>query len=177
MGLLKRNVYQNNTLGNWIKLPLLQTFFLKEERKNNKCCQQNCKFQRHAICKTGRCCTNCIYSKPGTLCRPVRNVCDLLEYCFGTTNQCPADFYMQDGMPCTEEGYCYHGNCTDCTMHCREIFGRYVYDGNNECYTINSRGRQFEDNFLFKIKWIRNFLGGPMSKTMSFHCGEYRFDS
>ena len=60
---------------------------------------------------------------------------------------------MQDGMPCTEEGYCYHGNCTDCTMHCREIFGRYVCDGNNECYTINSRGRQFghcirDDRFL-----------------------------
>ncbi|KAK1346147.1 LOW QUALITY PROTEIN: hypothetical protein QTO34_008616 [Cnephaeus nilssonii] len=24
---------------------------------------------------------------------------------------------------CTEDGYCYHGNCTDRSMHCKEIFG------------------------------------------------------
>ena len=94
-----------------------------------------------------------MYSEPGTLCRTIQIICDLLEYCFGTTNQCPADFYMQDGTPCTEEGHCYHGNCTYRTLPCREIFGRHARNSNGECYTINSRGRRFglctrDDRFL-----------------------------
>lgn len=106
---------------------------------NKKCCQQDCKFQGEAACNTGLCCTNCTYSEPGTLCR--------------TINQCPADFYMQDGTPCTEEGYCYHGNCTYHTLPCREIFGRRASNSNDECDTIYSRGRWFghctrDDRFL-----------------------------
>ena len=110
---------------------------------NKKCCQQYCKFQGDAVCNTGLCCINYMYSEPGTLCRQIQNICDLPEYCFGTTNQCPAGFYMQDRTPYTEEGYCYCGNCTDHTMHYREIFGRHTHNGNDECYIINSRGRQF----------------------------------
>lgn len=105
---------------------------------NKKRCQQYCKFQGDAVYNTGLCCINCTYSELGTLCREIQNICDLPEYCFGTTNQCPAGFYMQDKTP-----YCYRGNCTDHTMHYREIFGRHTHNGNDECYTINSRGRQF----------------------------------
>ncbi|XP_059763060.1 disintegrin and metalloproteinase domain-containing protein 21-like [Balaenoptera ricei] len=110
---------------------------------SNKCCEYDCMLEEGATCNEGLCCTNCTYSEPGTLCRPIQNPCDLPEYCFGTTSQCPEDFYMQDGTPCTEEGYCYHGNCTDRTMHCREIFGRHAINAHDVCYTINRKANRF----------------------------------
>lgn len=35
-----------------------------------------------------------------TLCRAATNKCDLPEYCNGRTEECPADFYVQDGVLC-----------------------------------------------------------------------------
>ncbi|XP_059039437.1 disintegrin and metalloproteinase domain-containing protein 21-like, partial [Mustela lutreola] len=110
---------------------------------NNFCCTNDCTFTIDSKCNTGRCCTNCTYSPPGTLCRPIQNICDLPEYCQGESLACPGDFYMQDGTPCTEEGYCYHGNCTDRTVHCQEIFGKNAVNGADACYTINRRGNRY----------------------------------
>ncbi|XP_047573002.1 disintegrin and metalloproteinase domain-containing protein 21-like [Lutra lutra] len=110
---------------------------------NNPCCTNDCTFTIDSKCNTGRCCTNCTYSPPGTLCRPIQNICDLPEYCHGESLSCPGDFYMQDGTPCTEEGYCYHGNCTDRTVHCQEIFGKNAVKGADACYTINKRGNRY----------------------------------
>lgn len=110
---------------------------------SNKCCEYDCMLVEGATCNEGLCRTDCIYSEPGTLCRPIQNTRDLPEYCFGTTSQCPEDFYMQDGAPCTEEGYCYHGNCTDRAMHCREIFGRRATNAHDVCYTINRKANRF----------------------------------
>ncbi|XP_077604257.1 disintegrin and metalloproteinase domain-containing protein 21-like [Crocuta crocuta] len=110
---------------------------------NNPCCTSDCILTPGSKCDTGRCCTNCTYSIAGTLCRPIQNICDLPEYCHGMSLACPDDFYMQDGTPCTEEGYCYHGNCTDRTMHCQEIFGKNAVNGEDVCYTINQKGSRY----------------------------------
>ncbi|XP_008682191.2 disintegrin and metalloproteinase domain-containing protein 29-like [Ursus maritimus] len=109
----------------------------------NPCCTSDCTFTTGSKCNTGRCCTNCIYSPAGTLCRPIQTMCDLPEYCRGESLACPDDFYMQDGTPCTEEGYCYHGNCTDRTVHCQEIFGKNAVKGADACYDINKRGDRY----------------------------------
>ncbi|XP_032201363.1 disintegrin and metalloproteinase domain-containing protein 29-like [Mustela erminea] len=101
------------------------------------------RFTSGSKCNTGRCCTNCTYSPPGTLCRPIQNICDLPEYCRGKSLACPDDFYMQDGTPCTEVGYCYHGNCTDRNVHCQEIFGKNAVKGSDACYIINRRGNRY----------------------------------
>ncbi|XP_058596526.1 disintegrin and metalloproteinase domain-containing protein 21-like [Neofelis nebulosa] len=123
---------------------------------NNPCCTTDCILTPGSKCNTGRCCTNCTYSDAGTLCRPIQNICDLPEYSRGGSMECPDDFYMQDGTPCTEEGYCYHGNCTDRTMHCQEIFGRNAVKGENVCYTINQKGSRYghcrRDPGVFKSK-------------------------
>ncbi|XP_054548854.1 disintegrin and metalloproteinase domain-containing protein 21-like [Talpa occidentalis] len=110
---------------------------------SDPCCLTSCKFTPRSVCDTGLCCTKCKFSPAGTLCRPAVNICDLPEYCRGDTLDCPLNVHMQDGTPCTEEGYCYRGNCTDRTMHCREIFGEHAHDAPDACYAINTRGNRF----------------------------------
>ncbi|XP_037687544.1 disintegrin and metalloproteinase domain-containing protein 21-like [Choloepus didactylus] len=110
---------------------------------SNPCCESNCRLTPESTCDMGGCCTNCTYSPIGTLCRPIMNICDLPEYCTGNTFKCPDNFYLQDGTPCTEEGYCYRGNCTDRNMHCKEIFGMDAVNANDACYTINTKAVRF----------------------------------
>lgn len=55
---------------------------------NNPCCRFNCMFEVGAECPIGDCCTNCTWSKKGTLCRPMQNICDLPEYCHGMVSIC-----------------------------------------------------------------------------------------
>ncbi|XP_028359095.2 disintegrin and metalloproteinase domain-containing protein 20-like [Phyllostomus discolor] len=109
----------------------------------NACCQSDCTFRPGSACNTGMCCTNCSFSPPGTLCRPIQNICDLPEYCLGLTSTCPEDVYLQDGTPCSEVSYCYHGNCTDRSVHCKEIFGEGAINAPDACYTINKRENRF----------------------------------
>ncbi|XP_006897020.1 PREDICTED: disintegrin and metalloproteinase domain-containing protein 21-like [Elephantulus edwardii] len=110
---------------------------------NNRCCEQNCKLSTGSLCNEDLCCTNCTYSSPGTLCRPIKNICDLPEYCTGSSRFCPDNFYLQDGTPCSEVGYCFHGNCTDRSIQCKEIFGPSAVDADSACYTINTKGSRF----------------------------------
>uniref|UniRef100_A0A8C3WZ88 Disintegrin and metalloproteinase domain-containing protein 21-like n=1 Tax=Catagonus wagneri TaxID=51154 RepID=A0A8C3WZ88_9CETA len=114
-----------------------------KECYSNPCCTDECQLTPGSSCSVDLCCSNCNYSHSGTLCRPTQNICDLPEYCSGTERFCPDDFYLQDGTPCSEEGYCYHGNCTDRSMHCKEIFGRNAVNAAIECYSINKRGNRF----------------------------------
>ncbi|VFV34652.1 Hypothetical predicted protein, partial [Lynx pardinus] len=60
--------------------------------------------------------------------------------CHGVSLAYPDDFHMQDGTACTEEGCCYHGNCTDRTILCQESSGRNSGKGEDVCYTINHKG-------------------------------------
>nr|XP_008535957.1 PREDICTED: LOW QUALITY PROTEIN: disintegrin and metalloproteinase domain-containing protein 21-like [Equus przewalskii] len=103
---------------------------------SSPCCNSNCRFTTGSACDTGRCCTNCTFSPVGTLCRPIQNICDLPEYCRGLSS-------MQDGTPCTEDGYCYRGNCTDRSIHCKEIFGGKAVNAPRSCYEINKRANRF----------------------------------
>uniref|UniRef100_A0A8C0JZD9 ADAM metallopeptidase domain 21 n=1 Tax=Canis lupus dingo TaxID=286419 RepID=A0A8C0JZD9_CANLU len=114
-----------------------------KECSSNPCCSNDCRLESTFLCDKGLCCTNCSFSAAGTLCRPIQNICDLPEYCKGGSNQCPDDFYMQDGTACSEGGYCYHGNCTDRTVHCKEIFGASTVEAPDACYQINKKGHRF----------------------------------
>ncbi|XP_045148225.1 disintegrin and metalloproteinase domain-containing protein 21-like [Echinops telfairi] len=114
-----------------------------KECYDSKCCKTDCRLTPGSICHEGGCCTNCTYSPMGTLCRPIQNICDLPEYCTGVDYSCLEDVYLQDGTPCTEEGYCFHGNCTDRSMHCKEIFGEGAVNADDICYNINTKGNRF----------------------------------
>ncbi|XP_074230557.1 LOW QUALITY PROTEIN: disintegrin and metalloproteinase domain-containing protein 29-like [Camelus bactrianus] len=110
---------------------------------SNKCCNTDCSLKGVPVCDKEMCYTNCTYATPGCTLRPIQNIRDLPECCPGGTYLCPQNFYLQDGTPCTEEGYCYHGNCTDRTMHCQEIFGRHAVNADDSCYTINTKATRF----------------------------------
>uniref|UniRef100_A0A8C6RN52 Uncharacterized protein n=1 Tax=Nannospalax galili TaxID=1026970 RepID=A0A8C6RN52_NANGA len=109
----------------------------------NECCESDCKLTADSICDKGTCCANCTYTPAGTLCRTIENICDLPEYCDGRSITCPKDIYLQDGTPCTEDGYCFRGNCTDRNMHCKEIFGANAHDAAKVCYSINKERYRF----------------------------------
>ncbi|DAA28011.1 TPA: testicular Metalloprotease-like, Disintegrin-like, Cysteine-rich protein IVb-like [Bos taurus] len=128
-----------------------------KECYSNPCCNNLCSFTAPSLCDAESCCTNCTFSKPGTLCRPIQSMCDLPEYCRGISKTCPRDVFMQDGTPCGEEGYCFKGSCTDRSVHCKEIFGRGALNAPDQCYIINRKAYRF--GFCRRISWSINFIG------------------
>ncbi|XP_040850127.1 disintegrin and metalloproteinase domain-containing protein 21-like [Ochotona curzoniae] len=156
----------------------------------NKCCQSNCEFTPGSVCDKQQCCSNCTYSPATTLCRSIRNICDLPEYCLGSLSMCPEDFYLQDGTPCTEEGYCYKGNCTDRSMHCKEIFGARAENGPEDCYAVNLISDRFghcgrnktallyfpcavKDKMCGRLQCINVFYLPQLQEHVSFHQSVY----
>uniref|UniRef100_A0A4X2KF04 ADAM metallopeptidase domain 30 n=1 Tax=Vombatus ursinus TaxID=29139 RepID=A0A4X2KF04_VOMUR len=105
-----------------------------EQCKKDKCCQPNCKLKPGAQCNTGLCCTDCHFSPSGHVCRGTENECDLAEFCNGTSNLCPNDFYKQDGTPCRNTSHCYQKRCRDRFLQCKEIFGSGARDAPYVCY-------------------------------------------
>ncbi|XP_061280950.1 disintegrin and metalloproteinase domain-containing protein 20-like [Bos javanicus] len=120
------------------------------------CCQLNCTVTAGINCAFGLCCDNCMFRKPGTLCRKEKNECDLPEWCNGTSNQCPDDVYVQDGASCTGGGYCYGKRCNERDEHCRQIFGKEAKDADMSCYTaVNTRGDRFGNCGITETSYIR----------------------
>ncbi|XP_049646421.1 disintegrin and metalloproteinase domain-containing protein 21-like [Suncus etruscus] len=113
-----------------------------KECSQDACCTSECRFSPGTKCAVGACCQSCGFAPAGTLCRPIADVCDLPEYCLGTNYTCPDNTYIQDGTPCSEDSYCFRGNCTDRTMQCQEIFGPEARNGDG-CYMINTFGSRF----------------------------------
>ncbi|XP_053241807.1 disintegrin and metalloproteinase domain-containing protein 20-like [Podarcis raffonei] len=108
------------------------------------CCQPNCMLRPGANCASGQCCVKCQYHAAGYTCRGNISVCDLAEYCSGASEQCPEDVYVQDGAPCSDGAYCYHGHCTTHNAQCKAIFGKDATVGAESCYKIlNAQGDRF----------------------------------
>ncbi|XP_001367215.4 disintegrin and metalloproteinase domain-containing protein 30-like [Monodelphis domestica] len=127
----------------------------KEECRNDKCCLPTCKFKRMAQCNSGLCCNHCHFQPSGKICRPKRTECDLAEFCNGTTNLCPNDFYKQDGTPCdyNKMGLCYHNGCHSHLQQCRKLFGSNAHNGPAGCYVQINRGDRFGNCGFTDIKY------------------------
>ncbi|XP_063149460.1 disintegrin and metalloproteinase domain-containing protein 20-like [Candoia aspera] len=112
--------------------------------KLDPCCQSNCTFRSGVSCAFGQCCAKCQYLKSGTLCRKKTSYCDLPEYCNGTSEWCPEDVYVQDGAPCSDGAYCYHGNCMSENTQCKTIFGFNAKTATDNCFReMNAKGDRF----------------------------------
>ncbi|KAM9377908.1 disintegrin and metalloproteinase domain-containing protein 19 [Pholidichthys leucotaenia] len=98
----------------------------EEEECTSPCCNaNNCTLKAGAECAHGVCCSNCKLKSPGVLCRAPSGPCDLPEYCDGTAESCPANFYLVDGTSCAGgQAYCYTGMCLTLEMQCRSLWGR-----------------------------------------------------
>nr|XP_015818480.2 disintegrin and metalloproteinase domain-containing protein 9 [Nothobranchius furzeri] len=95
-----------------------------EECKNECCNAATCKLAWGSRCAQGACCDKCQMKVAGTPCRSSVNACDLPEYCNGTSEYCPSNVYLMDGLPCENNAaYCYEGRCQTYDYQCRELFG------------------------------------------------------
>ncbi|XP_048340554.1 disintegrin and metalloproteinase domain-containing protein 20-like [Sphaerodactylus townsendi] len=108
------------------------------------CCQSGCKLRSGVTCAFGECCSRCQYLPAGTVCRRSASTCDLPEYCNGTSAWCPEDVYVQDGTPCQDGAYCYHGNCSTHSQQCKMIFGSRATAASEVCFRkLNTQGDRF----------------------------------
>lgn len=71
------------------------------------CCMPNCTLSLGSSCAFGICCKNCQFLPSGEVCRKQDNICDLPEWCNGTSHKCPDDVYVEDGIPCNISAFCY----------------------------------------------------------------------
>ncbi|XP_032737144.1 disintegrin and metalloproteinase domain-containing protein 30 [Lontra canadensis] len=116
----------------------------REDCKNDRCCQPDCKFVQGADCNTGLCCHNCRFRPLGYMCRKEDNECDLAEYCSGISNFCPNDTYKHDGTLCKRNSRCFKRRCNSRYTQCQNIFGSDAREAPEQCYqAVNLMGDQY----------------------------------
>ncbi|XP_009700931.1 PREDICTED: LOW QUALITY PROTEIN: disintegrin and metalloproteinase domain-containing protein 9-like [Cariama cristata] len=107
-------------------------------------CQKKKKKKKRAICTSGGCCKNCKPLPEGEVCRESAGLCDLPEYCNGTSEHCPADVAKQDRTLCAEDEYCDSGKCQSHTLQCMSIFGKEAKPAPLPCFQeVNTKGDRF----------------------------------
>uniref|UniRef100_A0A8C3RF82 Uncharacterized protein n=1 Tax=Cyanoderma ruficeps TaxID=181631 RepID=A0A8C3RF82_9PASS len=74
-----------------------------------------------------------------------QDVCDLPEYCNGSTAYCPDDVYIMNGYPCSHgKAYCYYGLCQSFDSQCESIYGKGARKAPDICFEkANIKGDRF----------------------------------
>ncbi|XP_032244920.1 disintegrin and metalloproteinase domain-containing protein 20-like [Phoca vitulina] len=120
------------------------------------CCQLDCTLSPGATCAFGLCCKDCKFTPSGDVCREQANECDLPEWCDGTSDQCPEDMHVQDGVECTGGGYCYEKRCNSRDELCSKLFGPNAKSASQICYsTVNIQGDRFGNCGLKNNQFIK----------------------
>ncbi|XP_076562440.1 disintegrin and metalloproteinase domain-containing protein 26A-like [Arvicanthis niloticus] len=135
-----------------------------ESCSTDPCCSEGCFLKPGAQCASGLCCQDCQFLQTGTMCRKEKNECDLPEWCNGTSAECPADVYKEDGSPCSC-GYCYKMECHQHDEQCRKIFGKGSQSASGICYMeINTLGDRFGncgiDTYKYRVCELADVLCG-----------------
>ncbi|XP_048407157.1 disintegrin and metalloproteinase domain-containing protein 9 [Stegostoma tigrinum] len=116
------------------------------QKCSNPCCNAaTCRLTSGSQCAHGRCCENCRFRVAGTLCRGAANVCDLPEYCNGSSHLCQPDVFLQNGYPCANGmTYCYDGLCQTYDAQCKALFGSTSLRAPDVCFEhANLQGDRF----------------------------------
>ncbi|XP_049626787.1 disintegrin and metalloproteinase domain-containing protein 28 [Suncus etruscus] len=115
------------------------------EECSNICCDaKTCKIKAHYQCALGECCEKCQFKKPGSVCRPAKDECDLPEMCNGKSGICPDDRFRVNGFPCQNgKGYCLMGMCPTLQDQCTELWGPGTQAADKSCYSKNEGGSRY----------------------------------
>lgn len=120
------------------------------------CCSENCTLVSGAACASGLCCQNCQFMPSGTVCREQDNLCDLPEWCNGTSGACPEDVYVEEGIQCLGRNICFQKKCNDRDEQCRKLFGEEAKNANKKCYiAMNTKGDRFGHCGMKDTKYVR----------------------
>ncbi|NXH76470.1 ADAM9 protein, partial [Hydrobates tethys] len=105
------------------------------------CFSSSCSLAPGASCYRGECCHKCQFQPAGKICRQDRSICDLPEYCNGSSGTCPVDVFKQDGTPCGDNELCYDGHCHSHEAQCKALFGRAARRAPLSCFReVNVKG-------------------------------------
>ncbi|XP_036061099.1 disintegrin and metalloproteinase domain-containing protein 8 isoform X2 [Onychomys torridus] len=107
-----------------------------QDCKNPCCDATTCQLVKGAECASGACCYKCKVKPAGELCRPVKDRCDLEEFCDGQRPECPEDAFQQNGTPCPG-GYCFDGSCPTLAQQCQDLWGPGAWAASDFCFTFN----------------------------------------
>ncbi|XP_015861616.2 disintegrin and metalloproteinase domain-containing protein 8 isoform X1 [Peromyscus maniculatus bairdii] len=107
-----------------------------QDCKNPCCNATTCQLVKGAECASGACCHKCKVKPAGELCRPMKDRCDLEEFCDGQRPTCPEDAFQQNGTPCPG-GYCFNGNCPTLTQQCQDLWGPGARPASDSCFTFS----------------------------------------
>ncbi|XP_007477887.1 disintegrin and metalloproteinase domain-containing protein 28 [Monodelphis domestica] len=126
------------------------------EECTNACCDAaTCKIKPNFKCAFGECCEKCQIKKAGTLCRPVKDECDLPEMCDGKSGSCPEDRFRVNGFPCKNgQGYCLMGKCPTLQDQCVSLWGKGAQAAEKSCFNVNNGGstygycRKVDDTYI-----------------------------
>ncbi|VTJ66618.1 Hypothetical predicted protein [Marmota monax] len=116
---------------------------------NDLCILQDFTLKPRADCALVLRCKDCKFRPSGTVCRAQENDCDLPEWCDGTLHKCPDDVYVEDGIPCWNDSFCYEKRCNSHDEQCMKIWGKEAKTANQICYKeINT-----EMTVLVNVVW------------------------
>ncbi|CAO1613874.1 unnamed protein product [Sympodiomycopsis kandeliae] len=91
----------------------------------SSCCSTECKLINGAVCEPSStaCCTSSCQFAPSTkVCRAAKDSsdCDTVEHCTGSSSDCPADEYKDNGTSCGSGSLaCANGRCTSRDLQCQ----------------------------------------------------------
>lgn len=105
----------------------------------SSCCSQQCKLINGAVCEpssTACCTSSCQFAPSSRVCRPAKDnsTCDTVEYCTGSSSDCPADEYKDNGSSCGSNGLaCANGRCTSRDLQCQRQTDSSTQDFSQAC--------------------------------------------
>lgn len=111
------------------------------------CCNMStCKLTTNSTCGTGICCDfeTCQPTKnTKRVCRPELGYCDMPEYCDASSEFCPTDIKVENGVKCHVDGvesYCYDGLCKSRESQCKLLWGPTAKVSAANCWKQNLNG-------------------------------------
>ncbi|KAL1773106.1 disintegrin and metalloproteinase domain-containing protein 32 [Sigmodon hispidus] len=144
----------------------------------NSCCEPTtCVLKPNNVCDSMDpsqvCCKNCQFLPKTQECRAKKNpVCDIPEFCNGSSAVCTPDVTIHNGHSCKAGGFiCFNGDCPDLDERCKAIYGEGSQNAPFACYEeiqgqndrFGNCGKDKQKRFIF-CGW-RNLICGKLICT------------